>query len=86
MGGAGEGGGVGAVGEGGGWLGFGGEGRGVGGGGWDGCGGGGGGVGGCEEELVELVFETGFEWSDAFFDVDAEFDEFVCDGVGERVW
>ena len=33
-----------------------------------------------------MVFQTGFEWADAFFEVDAEFDEFVGDGGGESVW
>ena len=79
MGGTGEGGGVGTVGEG---REGGGAGRGLFGAGWEGGVGGGGVFGGCEEELVELVFETGFEWADALFEVDAEFDEFVGDGVG----
>ena len=58
-------------------MGEGSEGRAFGGAGlWDGCCGGGGAVSfrGSEEELVQLVFETGFQWADAFFEVDAEFD------------
>ena len=32
------------------------------------------GFGGSEQQLVELVFETAFQWADTFFDVDAQLD------------
>lgn len=40
-----------------------------------------GGFGSGEEQLVELVFESAFEWADALFGVDAQLDQFLGDGV-----
>ena len=41
------------------------------------------GLGSCEQELVKLVFQTGFQRADTFFEVEAEGDE-VFDDVGMR--
>lgn len=37
------------------------------------------GLGCCEQELVELVSQTGFQRADAFFEVEAEGDEIFDD-------